>query len=64
MYGNHLSISRYGITLIVNGHWMSFFENLNTGKWKFKFTQNYWRRTRTPIPKPILKGSYRNDWQR
>lgn len=50
MYGYRLLLSKYGITLIVNGWWLAFFKNLDTEKWQFKFTQNVWRKTKTPKP--------------
>lgn len=49
-YGSRLSVSRYGVTIIVNGFWFSVFKNMNTGRWGVSLTQNMWRKTKTPKP--------------
>jgi len=53
MYGTYFSLNRNGIILIINGWWFSFFKGVNTKKWQFEFTQNVWRKTKTPKPKKL-----------
>ena len=52
-YGNYLSVNRFGIWVIVDGYWLSIYRNVNTGKWAYEITENFWRRTKTPVPVTI-----------
>ena len=53
MYGNYFSLNKHGIKIIVNGWWFAFFKNQNAKKWQFQFTENVWRKMKTPKPKEL-----------